>query len=178
MLGKELGRAAQRMQNRKRLTDEEIGVRFCDDLLYCLLPDKESRSHRWHQDLTFGTDRTGGFNVWIAIDEVLPEQGAMRFLTGSHREGPLGEKFGEPGATVLDRYPKLMDIYELSPPFHYLPGDTTIHEGLTIHGTPENWTDKPRWSFIPTYIPADNVEVNHGGLGFPAPHERFPLVYP
>jgi ectoine hydroxylase-related dioxygenase (phytanoyl-CoA dioxygenase family) len=163
--------------NRQRLTDEEVGVRYCEDALLALPPGEGPRSHRWHQDQTFGTDRTGGFNVWIAIDEVRPDQGAMRFLTGSHREGPLGDSFGDQTTTVIDRYPKLLGLYELSPPFHYQPGDATIHYGLTLHGTPENRTEKTRWSYVPTYVPADNVQIRDDGLGMPEPHERFPLVY-
>jgi hypothetical protein len=177
-MSKEIGRAAHRLMNRKRLTDEEIGVRYCEDALLYLPPNEADRSHRYHQDAAFGTDRTGGFNVWVALDEVTPEQGAMRFLTNSHREGPLGSyNLGSEGS-VVDHYPKLFELYELSPPFHYQPGDVTIHYGYTIHGTPENRTDRPRWSYVPTYIPADNKVLDGSPLGMPEPHERFPLVYP
>jgi hypothetical protein len=176
-MSEEIGQAAHKLMNRQRLGSAEIGVRYCEDALLALPPNEENRSHRWHQDEMFGTDRTGGFNVWIAIDEVLAEQGAMRFLTGSHREGPLGQDFGDTTTTVVDHYPRLLDIYELSPAFHYKPGDATIHYGLTVHGTPENRTDKTRWSYVPTYIPADNVQILDHGLGMPEPHERFPLVF-
>jgi hypothetical protein len=177
MLGKEIGRAAHTLQNRGRLTDDEVGVRYFEDALVALPPDKEDRPWRWHQDESFGTDRSGGFNVWIALDEVTPEMGAVRFLTGSFVEGPLGSSFGE-GRWVVDQYPKLLELYELSPPITYQPGDVTIHYGYTVHGTPENRTDRLRWSYIPTYLPSDNIPDDGNQLGLPEPHERFPLVYP
>jgi ectoine hydroxylase-related dioxygenase (phytanoyl-CoA dioxygenase family) len=173
---KAAGRTAQRIMNRSRLTGEPVGVRYLEDALLYKPPgepDVDAFKQGYHQDQpTFGVDRGGGFNLWIAIDEVRPEQGAMRFLTGSHREGALG-----PAGGLLARYPKLLDVYELSPPFHYQPGDATVHNSYLIHGTPPNRTDKPRWSYVPTYIPADCEMTEDTGVGLEGA-ERFPLVYP
>jgi hypothetical protein len=89
--GEAAGRTAQRIMNRGRLTDEPIGVRYLEDALLYKPPGEpevDAFKMGYHQDQpTFGVDRGGGFNLWIAIDEVRPEQGAMRFLTGSQREG-------------------------------------------------------------------------------------------
>jgi ectoine hydroxylase-related dioxygenase (phytanoyl-CoA dioxygenase family) len=175
--GEAAGRTAHRIMNRGRLTDESIGVRYLEDALLYKPPGEpevDAFKMGYHQDQpTFGVDRGGGFNLWIAIDEVRPEQGAMRFLTGSHREGSLG-----PAGGLLARYPKLLDVYDLSPPFHYQPGDATVHNSYTIHGTPPNRADKPRWSYVPTYIPADCEIIEDTGLGLQEADERFPLVYP
>jgi ectoine hydroxylase-related dioxygenase (phytanoyl-CoA dioxygenase family) len=151
-----MGRAAQRASNRKRFTDEAIGVRQCTDALMYLPPHEPDASLGFHQDQTFGTDRIGGLTVWIALDDVAPEQAALRFLTGSHREGPLGK----PYMTLLDRYPKLPELHPLSPPRHFRPGDGSIHHGYTIHGRGPNQTGRPRWSFLSSYIPTDNVKLN------------------
>jgi hypothetical protein len=151
---KELGRVLQQVINRERLTDEEVGVRYMDQSVPCLPPNESSRPHGYHQDGSFGMDIPGA-TVWIALDEVAPEQGAMRMLTRSHREGSLGKHAGG----VLAHHPKLVDLYEWSPPFHYEPGDATIHHSYTIHGTPENVTDRPRWSYIASYVPADAAPV-------------------
>jgi hypothetical protein len=174
--GDATGRTAHHIMNRQRLTDDLIGVRYLEDALLYKRPqepDVDAFQQGYHQDqATFGVDRGGGFNLWIAIDEVRPEQGAMRFLDGSHREGSLG-----PPGGLLARYPKLLDVYQLSPPFHYQPGDATVHNSYTIHGTPPNLTDKPRWSYVPTYIPADSVMTEDTGVGLTDEEERFPLVY-
>jgi hypothetical protein len=76
---------------------------------------------------------------------------------------------------VLERYPKLKELYPLSPPFHYQPGDASVHHGYTIHGTPLNRTDKPRWSYIPTYVPADNLPA-HAHVD--EPREELGPIYP
>jgi hypothetical protein len=71
---------------------------------------------------------------WVALADIVPEQGAMRFLTGSHREGPLGTH-GVLGTGASDDaltvYPGLLDLYELSPPLNYRAGDATVHHCLT-----------------------------------------------
>lgn len=171
----EIGQTAHRIMNRIRLTDEPIGVRYCEDTIIYKPPheeDVDSFGMGYHQDQhTFGADRVGGFNLWIAIDEVRPEQGGMRFLTGSHRAGDLGT------SGLLESYPKLLDAYELSPPFHYQPGDATVHHSYTIHGTPANLSDWPRWSYILALLPSDCIMATDRGVGMPPPNEQFPLVY-
>jgi ectoine hydroxylase-related dioxygenase (phytanoyl-CoA dioxygenase family) len=98
----------------------------------------------------------GELQFWLALDEVTPEMGAMRFLSGVHREGPLGAgAIGAPGEDLLAQYPKLCDVYEFSPPFHYRPGDATVHHGYMVHGAPPNLSDRPRCSYIFSYTPAD-----------------------
>jgi hypothetical protein len=175
---KAAGRVARQLMNRGRLTDAEVGARYCEDALLYKPPhepERVSSQMGYHQDQwTFGADRAGGFNLWIALDEVRPEQGAMRFLSGSHREGALGSQFS--AGTVVDAYPKLFELYEPSPPLHYQPGDATVHHSYMIHGTPANQTDKPRWSYVPTYVPGDSVMSDDAHTGMRAPHERYPLV--
>lgn len=107
----------------------------------------------FHQDApAFHADRPGFLMFWIALDEVTPEQGSMRFLNGSHREGPLGSHHsGYP----LKQYPKLIDRYPLSAPLHYRAGDATAHHGYTFHMSPENTTPRARWACVLPYVAAD-----------------------
>lgn len=175
-MSKPVGRLAQRIINRERLTGQPSAVRYLEDSLHCkppMVPGGPSNALGYHQDLLFGTDRVGGFNLWIALDEVTPEQGAMRFLTGSHREGPLGSE-----KDFLGHYSRLSEIYPFSPPFHYQPGDATVHHGNMVHGSPDNVTDRPRWCYVTTYMPDDCVLPENPRMGMPEPHERFPVVYP
>src|SRR5262249_11345943 len=136
-----------------------------------------------HQDSAYhGPDRVGEFNMWVALDEVTPEMSAMRFLTGSHREGPLGivapnlgedgrhdperwKEYGDDGRDWFQEHsPRLWELYELSPPFHYQPGDATVHKGYMIHSAPPNTGDRARWSWIPEYMPADTRTIEGGAL--------------
>ena len=114
------------------------------------------------------------------LAEVTPDMGAMRFVDKSHLEGPLGSTFngdddgGFLGAgNILEQYPKLVSesveelkehkwptdatggVLELTEPFHYQPGDCTLHHGWCVHGGPDNTTPDPRWSYLFAYSPAD-----------------------
>ena len=46
-------------------------------------------------------------------------------------------------------------VLELTEPFHYQPGDCTLHHGWCVHGGPDNTTPDPRWSYLFSYPPAD-----------------------
>ncbi|HEX3815982.1 MAG TPA: phytanoyl-CoA dioxygenase family protein [Mycobacteriales bacterium] len=154
VFGERMGRNAARLVNRRRLTDTDIGLRYRNDHL--VRRDRgEQHGTPYHQDSAeHGSDRIGELQFWLALEEVTPEMGAMRFLSGVHREGPLGSG-ALSSQDLLVQYPKLTDLYEMSPPFHYQPGDATVHHGYMVHGAPPNCTDRPRWSYIFSYTPAD-----------------------
>jgi hypothetical protein len=156
-----MGRVAHRLANRARLTDALIPTRYLDDLIWARGAGIEGI--KYHQDsVTEGADRFGRLNFWVALEEVSPEMGAMRFLSGSHREGMLGSPerdpdagWDAPGFCLSERYPKLFDIYQLSPEFHYQAGDATVHHGWLVHGSPANVSDRERWCYILEYAPVD-----------------------
>jgi hypothetical protein len=63
----------------------------------------------------------------------------MRFVNRSHREGPLGTCFNQDGdggfrgsGNLLEQYPEMPDVLGLSSPFHYRPGDVTVHLGTSF----------------------------------------------
>jgi ectoine hydroxylase-related dioxygenase (phytanoyl-CoA dioxygenase family) len=184
VFSQEIGANAQRVMGR------QIGVRYSSDMLAVKVPKGPgggSAQTNWHQDFpNFAHDRVGNTSFWIALDDVPPERGSMRFLTGSHVEGPLGRTL-RLGSDLTDIYPELKDRYEVSPPVHLRPGDATVHHSLVCHYAPENTTDHPRWAFIASYFPADvlyNGAKNHTAdpLGLtpeqPFDHPNFPIIYP
>jgi hypothetical protein len=177
-----MGRNAQRLIDRPRLTAVDVPVRFKWDNVVCKFGGVQTRTG-YHQDSPHHLcDRRGELMIWIALTEVTPEMGAMRFLTGSHREGCLGV---EPGEDLFDHYPRLLELYELSPPLHYQPGDATVHDGCMIHGAPANATTRPRLAYLVAYAPADTRyvvdgegNVQGGGPGLALPDDgRYPIVY-
>jgi hypothetical protein len=170
--GETMGRNAQRLMNRKRLAADDVAVRYLNDLVVC--KRAEDVATHFHQDQN-GLDRLGSLMFWFALDEVTPEMGAMRFLSGAHREGPLG--FVPREGDILDLYPKLLDLYEWSPPLHYLPGDATVHHGCMIHGTPPNATDRPRWAYIVAYSAADALRRDNAFDFLPFDDVENPVVF-
>lgn len=178
-----MGRNASRLINRKKYTDEEVPLRYRLD--HFIKRDPGAKGTLYHQDSAeHGSDRAGELQFWLALDEVTPEMGAMRFLSGSHRAGSLGAVLrpGEPD--LLGLYPKLPEVFPMSEPFHYQPGDCTVHHGYMVHGAPPNTSDRPRMCYIFSYTPADTrwpqgITKNWGSLSQPLTNEvANPVAYP
>lgn len=157
--GRGMGKGAHRLIDRQRLTDREIPTRIVRDSLVCKLPTSDGEADLlFHQDMSNGaTDRVGSAVVWLALDDLSPDQGTMSFLDGSHRAGPLGQQSYDAVQCLLDVYPKLPEMYPRLPAIRYGAGDATVHHCLTIHGSARNWTDVARWSYIIDYAPSDCV---------------------
>ncbi|GAA1557845.1 hypothetical protein GCM10009678_46040 [Actinomadura kijaniata] len=139
----------------------------------------------FHQDFPWmPMDRASMLTVWLALDDVPADMGALRFYEGSHRYGPLGRSFVREDDDALSRHPWL-ETLELSEPFDLAAGDATVHHGLVVHGAPANRRDRPRLSFTATYFDAATLYTGapYGqtdGLGLtvnePFDHPRFPVV--
>jgi hypothetical protein len=143
---------------------------------------------RWHQDYPWvPIDRAIGGNLWLACVEITPEMGSLQYLSGSHRERPLGKHFGdswEVGAEEV--YPWILERYEISPAFHLQPGDALAHQLLTIHSSqPNRSADRDRIAWTTQRIDANAL---YDGKAHPATdslnlpidrpldHEQFPIV--
>jgi hypothetical protein len=181
--------ASEMGRNAYRLMGRDVGVRFDVDGVLLKVPQDAhlgSRATDWHQDWPNQShDRVGGMSFWIALSEVPPKRGGLRFLTGSHREGPLGRTL-RGGTDLVEQYPELVDRYETVGPLHYCPGDASVHSGLTVHSAPPNESDTPRWAYAMTCFPADACYTgaafsNTDGLGLevgkPLDHPRFALLF-
>jgi ectoine hydroxylase-related dioxygenase (phytanoyl-CoA dioxygenase family) len=177
----EIGRAAQRFIGR------DVGVRFSSDIVAVKMPAGQAggaptASHQDISSLPF--DRIGPLAFWIALNDMPPERGTMRFLNGSFRAGNLGRTRAQ-GKATTEYYPELLEQYETSPPLALAAGDATVHNAQVVHWAPENTTDEPRWGYIVAYFPADclwtgSPNHNFDGIGLevnkPIDHPRFPLV--
>ncbi|MFC6935621.1 phytanoyl-CoA dioxygenase family protein [Actinomadura yumaensis] len=139
----------------------------------------------FHQDFPWmPMDRSSMLTVWLALDEVPADMGALRFYERSHRYGPLGRSFVREDDGALDQHPWLGEL-PLSEPFDLAAGDATVHHSLVIHGAPANRRDRPRLSFTATYFDAATLYTGapYGqtdGLGLavnePFDHPLFPVV--
>lgn len=165
---REVAQVAHDLINRQRITHVDVPIQFHADSIWCKEPGANGTG--FHQDNSIRpADRPGVFNLWMALDEVTPGMGGLRFLDKMHREGPLGlEDFPPPPDLVgedlsafhnrglLNYYSRLTDLYEWTPEFHYMPGDATVHHGDMIHGGGRNNSDRQRWAYIVEYMPADS----------------------
>jgi ectoine hydroxylase-related dioxygenase (phytanoyl-CoA dioxygenase family) len=117
-----------------------------------------TRQSVWHQDYPYNPiDRRGFVSVWLAVDDVTEEMGAMRFVPGSHRLGPLG-RFDLVGREHdWDETLRPEDLELVSDPITQplAAGEATVHDGLTLHGAGENLSDRPRRGWTMIFMPAE-----------------------
>jgi ectoine hydroxylase-related dioxygenase (phytanoyl-CoA dioxygenase family) len=121
-------------------------VRFWHDQLFCK-PVRHGGVVAWHQDYSYWT-RTqpmAHLTCWIALDESTRDNGCIQYIPGSHR-WPLLPITGLAGdmdeiKTVLSEEQQA----QFKPvPVELQAGYATFHHPLTVHGSYENRTDRPR----------------------------------
>jgi len=179
-------------RNAQRMLGRDVPIRFWIDLGACKLQEGRSAEigggsgpTAWHQDFEMPFDRTGATcNFWLALGDMGPEMGTMRFMSRSHHEGALGRMRGD---KLFETYPSLRDRYPVSDPLTYKTGDATIHHPLILHSAPSNQTDRPRWAYIRVYMAGDTLYNGAkyrftDSLGLehlkPFDHPLFPQLYP
>ncbi len=113
----------------------------------------------WHQDQNFwplDTDRT--ITLWMPLVDLPAEVGSMRFASGSHRLGNLGDLFisdhshAELEARIAELGLETESHGELA------AGDATFHAGWTLHSAGTNPTDRMREVITVIYF-ADGTRV-------------------
>lgn len=141
----------------------------------------------FHQDHShFPFDRRGCLSLWIALVDMTDEMGSLRYLEGSHREGPLGfqsDSVGDPD--IREQFPELKGRTVVAGTA-ISAGDARAHWDLTVHGSDANNGTIAREAWVARYIRTDTIYngVSHShfdefglqrGDRF-AKHEAFPLV--
>jgi hypothetical protein len=182
-------RAAKELMSRRR----PVAARYFNDFYAPKLPSSQPSKHAgngptaFHQDyVAFGIDRTGGMSFWLALEDYTPEFGTMSFVSGSHREGVLGDyRTYPPGEDLLDVFPEIREEHELTEPMVYAAGDVTVHSHLLAHGAGANLTNRPRWAYIVSIEPADvhwtggaSVVIDSSGMTLNQllPDDRYPIL--
>lgn len=116
-----------------------------------------------HQDLSYWPmlDRIAG-TIWLALDEVTIEMGAMHFIPNSHKAGIDSYRHriedainGE--SNLIEKADKLIKKEHVA--FNLKPGDATFHHGLTVHYTKKNNSDKIRKGMTVIYF-SDGVRFD------------------
>jgi ectoine hydroxylase-related dioxygenase (phytanoyl-CoA dioxygenase family) len=177
-------------------------VRFYFDHLLVKEPGSGAPTP-WHQDGPYFAMRGDQCaSIWIALDPVTRETGAVEYVRGSHRWGKFYEPAGftNDGRLKNEALEKAPDIDAAREKFDIAcwdmePGDVTVHHVLTLHGAPGNVSQSQRrrglsLRFIGegvTYdlrpgMPSNMVEAMklfgaHMKLGDHFSGEKFPLLW-
>ena len=113
----------------------------------------------WHQDQHYwplATDKT--ITMWMTLADIHAEMGTLRFASGSHAEGYLGdipisdESEAQLRAFVQERGFSLQQAETMR------AGSATFHSGWTLHSAPPNESDSLRPAMTVIYY-ADGTLV-------------------
>lgn len=124
----------------------EGAVRFWHDQLFCK-PAHHGGVVAWHQDYSYWT-RTqpmAHLTCWMALDDSTRDNGCLYYVPGSHKWSllPITGLAGDMNEimTVLDEEQK----QAFRPvPIELKRGQCSFHHPLTVHGSYENRSDRPR----------------------------------
>jgi hypothetical protein len=179
-----LGRAAEKLTGEPfRFWMDQSAVKFPDS------SDVAGRSEtQWHVDLGASNNSPlvpahGQIQLWLALNDVPPERGSLRFIAPRDDCDEVREILEQP---LLESYTALERRGVLSPPLHFRPGDASFHASNTLHSGPLNVTDEPRWAILVSLIPANRVfsgvhwwitdGLDDLAPGQPFPDHRFPVL--
>ncbi|XP_034546232.1 probable alpha-ketoglutarate-dependent hypophosphite dioxygenase [Notolabrus celidotus] len=111
----------------------------------------------WHQDMRYWGIAGGPvLSVWLGLDDSLKENGALRVIPGSHCSGMLPHRQAiRPGnmLSVNQEIPEELlqtDEALLCP---LLAGQMSVHDGLLVHASDTNMSQRRRCGFVIRYVP-------------------------
>ena len=127
----------------------------------------------WHHDMTYWPiDGQQIATLWLALDSVSAETGAVQYVKGSHRWNSKYRPASFSGSNqYTEELPEVPDIENMRDDldiaqFDLEPGDCTLHHGLVVHGSPGNASsDLRRRAYVTrwtgddvTYSPRDGLQ--------------------
>lgn len=125
-------------------------VRFWHDQLFCK-PPKKGGVVAWHQDYSYWT-RTkpvAHLTCWCGLDDSTVENGCLQYVPGSQRWGLLDKPELAGDMMGIVNYLTRQQRNEFHPV--HVPtkaGEAIFHHSLTLHGSGENKSDRPRRAFV------------------------------
>lgn len=127
-----------------------VPVRFWHDQLF-YKPAKKGGVVAWHQDYSYWT-RTkpvAHLTGWCSLDDSTLENGCLQYVPGSHRWGLLDKPDLAGDLMGIMNYltPQQQQDFK---PVHVetKAGEAIFHHPLTLHGSGENKSDRPRRAFV------------------------------
>ncbi|XP_037530998.1 probable alpha-ketoglutarate-dependent hypophosphite dioxygenase [Nematolebias whitei] len=111
----------------------------------------------WHQDLRYW-GITGGpvLSVWLALDDSQKENGVLQVIPGSHCSGMLPHRqAARPGnmLSVNQEIPEELVQVDEAVFCPLTAGQMSIHDGLLVHASDPNTSQRRRCGFVIRYVP-------------------------
>ncbi len=110
----------------------------------------------WHQDVTYwGLEPPNVVSAWLAIDDSKIDNGCLRVIDGSHKLGILEHDKADGGGNLLSINQAIpADLFDMEKAVdvELEAGMMSIHEGMTIHGSNPNNSDRRRCGIAIVYM--------------------------
>ena len=146
------------------------GIMFMSDKLV-FKSGVQPKATPWHCDNAYWRNTRPKLSLWIALDDVTAENGALRVLPGGHRQtwqhsrAREGEEFGNRIADVTEENAITCEMNA---------GDALFFSDNLPHSSTPNTNGKDRYAIISTYhAPAPDEEFD---TRFAARHVIVPVV--
>jgi ectoine hydroxylase-related dioxygenase (phytanoyl-CoA dioxygenase family) len=166
-----------------------VPVRFWHDQLF-YKPAKTGGVVAWHQDYSYWT-RTkpiAHLTCWCGLDDSTKENGCVQYIAGSHRWGLLPKPDLAGDLRGIEHFLNEEQKKQFDNPqfAEVKAGEAIFHHPLTLHGSGENKSNKPRRAFVINAIAdgvnSDSDEVLLAGVppvakGTKMQGQFFPLLY-
>lgn len=129
----------------------------------------------WHQDYSYWPlAEPAAVTVWIALDRITAENGAMQVVPGSHKWGErLPVAFGDETAFMREERPGVEAVpadpasegypivtYDLK------PGECGFHSAMLWHSSTPNQTPEIRTAFIIRYLASGTIWLGASRMAY------------
>ena len=136
-------------------------VRFWHDQVF-VKPPQDGAVVAWHQDYSYWTRTVplAHLTCWIGLDDSNEENGCVQYVPESHRWHllPRGDLGNDMTAVFKHLNSEQMDAFKPVPAA--MPaGHASFHHPMTVHGSYENNSDRPRRGVVINFI-RDGVRSN------------------
>jgi ectoine hydroxylase-related dioxygenase (phytanoyl-CoA dioxygenase family) len=136
-------------------------VRFWHDQVF-VKPARDGAVVAWHQDYSYWTRTVplAHLTCWIGLDDSDEENGCVQYVPGSHRWHllPRGDLANDMTAVFQHLNAEQKDAF-LPVPAVMKAGEASFHHPMTVHGSYENRSDRPRRGLVLNFM-RDGVRSN------------------
>jgi ectoine hydroxylase-related dioxygenase (phytanoyl-CoA dioxygenase family) len=119
-------------------------------------PPRDGKEVPWHQDGHYWPIRPlATCTVWVALDDSTRENGAMRYIAGSHKMGTFTHLTDTDDRLALNQVLQPGQVDESQArDVELQAGQMSLHDVHLVHGSPPNFSDKRRAGLALRYMPA------------------------
>ncbi|NP_001099060.1 uncharacterized protein LOC565650 [Danio rerio] len=111
----------------------------------------------WHQDMKYwGFEGGPVLSVWLALDDSLEDNGALQVIPGSHHYGLLPHHQSKRAGNMLSvnqEIPEELVETEKALLCPLLAGQMSVHDGLLVHASDPNTSNRRRCGYVIRYVP-------------------------